>query len=423
MIISTLKQIKNEINSNNIVFILLMMTCGFCISADYGIIRPACDSIFISTYTTKYIPYAWILSVPINFVIIHLYNKFLPKYGCLKIFTATVLLICCFNVFSAYYINTFSFLAFLQYVWKDIYILLMFKQMWSLIHTTLNTREAKYLFGLIFGMGGIGSVFGGLISGFFAVTLSSKNLLFFTCPIYLIILLAYSLAQKRSGMQGKAYKDSLITKTEKPKEVFKLIKNSKLLTFVLLIVIFMQLTRGFVDFQFSVFLENNIASLDLRTQLLGKLVSITNAITSCFQFFGTFLLIHFFGLRKIHLMIPTTLGLNALLLILYPVFPIATYSYIATKSIDYSIFSIIREMLYVPMRVDEKYRAKTIIDVFAYRSARAFTSFMIIFIQFAAKANAIVIISSISVIVFFLWTYVVKNMFRHYEYRLEKQKL
>ena len=416
------KNLKS-LDKNCLLFAAFMMIASFCVSADYGIIRPACDAFFISSYTTKYIPYAWICALPVNFAIIYFYNRFLPSFGCFKIFSVSCIIICFFNVFSSFFIGKFYFWPFIQYIWKDIYILLMYKQLWSLIHSTLSSKEAKLLFGFIFGMGGIGSVFGGLISNNFALSLGSNTLLSFTFPVYVVLFFAYFFAMKFSPMNKKKYRENLTKEAVKPKEAFSLIKNSKLLTFVLFIVILMQLTRGFVDFQFSIFLEKAVTNLDLRTQYLGKLVSITNGITSCFQLVGSFLLIHFFGLKKIHLLVPLALGANALALLLYPIFPVATYSYIAIKAMDYSIFGIIREMLYIPMKIDEKYRAKTIIDVFAYRSARAITSVLIITIQLISKNSIINAISIITIFTAISWFITVQIMFKHYEFKLMQTPL
>ena len=59
-----------------------------------------------------------------------------------------------------------------------------------------------------------------------------------------------------------------------------------------------------------------------------------------------------------------------------------TYSFAVIKTFDYSIFNIIKEMLYVPLKKEEKFKAKAVIDIFAYRSAKAFASFFVIGIQF-----------------------------------------
>ena len=90
----------------------------------------------------------------------------------------------------------------------------------------------------------------------------------------------------------------------------------------------------------------------------------------------------------------------------------ATYSFASIKALDYSFFGIIREMLYIPLKTDEKYRAKAIIDVFAYRSAKAFASLFLIFIQDATGLNVIILISIMSMLIYFIWTRIVSIMFK-----------
>ena len=50
----------------------------------------------------------------------------------------------------------------------------------------------------------------------------------------------------------------------------------------------------------------------------------------------------------------------------------------AVKALDYSIFGIIKEQLYIPLGINEKFKAKAIIDVFAYRSSKALASLLIL---------------------------------------------
>jgi len=54
--------------------------------------------------------------------------------------------------------------------------------------------------------------------------------------------------------------------------------------------------------------------------------------------------------------------------------------FICNKSLDFSVFGVVKEMLYIPLKPDEKFRAKAVIDVFAYRSSKAVASLLILFI-------------------------------------------
>jgi ATP/ADP translocase len=73
------------------------------------------------------------------------------------------------------------------------------------------------------------------------------------------------------------------------------------------------------------------------------------------------------------------------------------------KSIDFSLLGVIREMLYVPLKLDEKFRAKAIIDVFAYRSAKAIVSLGTLILQLVAGIYLLKITALISICVFVGW--------------------
>ncbi|MDQ5956577.1 MAG: antiporter, family, partial [Chlamydiota bacterium] len=79
-----LKQALNKFSKTERLFIIGAMLCGFFILADYSIIYPVSNSLFISTYGTHFFPYAWLVSIPLNLLLVGLYNKYLPKFGCLK---------------------------------------------------------------------------------------------------------------------------------------------------------------------------------------------------------------------------------------------------------------------------------------------------------------------------------------------------
>jgi len=183
----------------------------------------------------------------------------------------------------------------------------------------------------------------------------------------------------------------------------------------------MQIATAFIDYQFNTYLEIAIPNVDLRTAFTGKVTSGINFIVTCFQFFGGFLLINFIGIKRSHLFVPCLLGINSIAFLIFPSFGMATYSHMSIKSLDYSLFGIIREMLYIPLKTDEKYRAKAIIDVFAYRSAKALASLFLIFLQNITGLNIILLISIISMLVYFFWIKVVSSMFKEQDQVIQNE--
>jgi ATP/ADP translocase len=247
---------------------------------------------------------------------------------------------------------------------------------------------------------------GSVLPGFFAVKIGSENLLFATLPIYIALTAAYFWMLKHTDTLPKNTWEN----ESSWQQGFELIKSSKYLTFILLIVLFMQISSTIVYYQFNTILETTIGDKDMRTEYCGRVLGIVNSLTIGLQFFGSFLLVHFLGLRASHLLIPCALSINAIGCLLVPTFPMISYAYITIKACDFSIFGIIKEMLYIPLKLDEKFHAKAIIDVFAYRTAKAFASFLILFFQFVHTPFSL--LSWSSIILFGLWSFIVLRMYQ-----------
>lgn len=412
----TVKEEFLTLSADKKSFIFAALLCAFGISADYGVVRPACTSIFLSIFSAEWFPYAWLTTVPINFLAVYFYNHFLPKWGPRKTFLMITVFSILVNALTPVMLPIFPEYIFLQFVWKEIYILLMFKQIWSLIHTTIDTRKAKYLYGLMFGIGGLGSLMGACAPGFLAVQMGSSMLMTLSLPIYLFVAHFYNVMLKKCDIEHKEnFSEVLCIKETSPNQAFSSIKNSKLLQFVLLLVVFMQISIAFVDYEFNMFLQKAIPSMDLRTQYCGRLSSLINTITLTLQFFGVFIFIQVLGLKKSHLLVPIFLMMNVFIFMLFPSFYMISYCFLAIKAVDYSFFGIIREMLYIPLKLDEKFRAKAIIDVFAYRTSRAAASCFLLLIQAIPILSGYYMISFLSLAIFIIWAAMVPLLFKNYE--------
>lgn len=386
-------------------FILFAMLCGCCINAEYAIIRPVSNAVFLTAYGSSAFPYAWLCVVPINLLVVALYNKYLPKLGCFKMFVSVVTLISIFNVFCALFMEKISWLPFAFYLWKEIYIMLMFQQLWSVIHSTISFGKAKYLYGIFFGVGALGAALGSLLPSYLAVQIGSESLLFSTIPIYGLLGICYywALKQTPEGIGLKIDDAKKRTSMDAFMHGLKLIKNSKFLTFILLIVVLMQVSATLIDFQFNFILEKTIETKDLRTQYTGLIYGYVHWVTIGLQLFGSFLIIHYLGIKKSHLLIPILLCMNSIIFFFYPFFSIISFAFICIKSCDFSLFGIIKEMLYIPLKPDEKFRAKAVIDVFAYRSSKAFASLLILGLQATLGAAFLPVLNGSSMVLFVVW--------------------
>ena len=61
----------------------------------------------------------------------------------------------------------------------------------------------------------------------------------------------------------------------------------------------------------------------------------------------------------------------------HPTLGFAAGAYIVFKMFDYSLFKAAKETLYIPLSYDARYRAKEVVDVLGYRTAKGATSAVI----------------------------------------------
>ncbi|MCI0381910.1 MAG: hypothetical protein L0207_02520 [Chlamydiae bacterium] len=396
------------------LFIICAMLCGFLICSEYAIIRPVSNSLFIHAYSSNFFPYVWLATIPVNLLLVSLYNYLLQKWGCIKLFFIVVSIVIAVNFTAALFFQKASFIPFAFYIWKEIYVLLMFQQLWSVIHSTIKIDQAKYLYGLFFGMGSLGAVSGSFLASNFATSLGSEKLLFFTLPIYFLMALIYRKMVKNSSANSI---QAELSEQNTPSFLHgvRLIKNSNFLLLILSVVIFMQVISCIVDFQFNHYLEINYPNKDFRTEYAAKILSVVHVVTLFLQFIGSFVLIQLLGLKRVHMFVPLFLSLGIIGGLLFPFISFLAFSFVAVKSFDFSLFGVIKEMLYVPLSPEEKFRAKSLIDVFAYRTAKGLASIMILLLQFIAFSQVFYLLHWIAIVIFAIWIAIMAIMFKKIE--------
>ncbi|MEN9654773.1 MAG: hypothetical protein RL235_885 [Chlamydiota bacterium] len=395
-------------------FVILSMCIGFLISFEYGISRPAAQSLFITALSAEVLPWVWFANVFLNFFAVWGYNRYLSSIGPQRMFAIFATSAIAMNGAAALLYPYFPLISFFQFIWKDVYILLMFKQLWSIIHCTIEARSAKSLYGIIFGAGTVGSVLGGLIPWCASSYIGTSNLLFLTLPIYLCMLPLYRRAFAISNASYQQFKDELPDQPN-PLKVFSMIRGSKWLTISLVTVMLMQISVGLIEYRFNMALEQEIVNLDARTAYCGQIVAYTNLASLALQSLGAWVLVHLLKVQGIHLFIPILLLTASFASRLIPTFGMLSASFCVTRAVDFSLFGVARELLYIPMRIDEKFRAKAFIDVFAYRGAKAVVSIALLAIQWWVGKAIFGITGIFSIAIFAIWIAFILAIFRRAE--------
>ena len=142
-----------------------------------------------------------------------------------------------------------------------------------------------------------------------------------------------------------------------------------------------------LDFKFQSLLSLQFEGrVDEETAYQGWFWGTLNTSVLVLQFIVAPILLSIFSVRLVHLMLPLV-HLGAITMaILEPSVTTAGVAFFLFKAFDYSLFRAAKEVLYVPLGFDERYRAKEVIDVFGYRTGKGGSSVVIVLLQRAGVA-------------------------------------
>jgi AAA family ATP:ADP antiporter len=241
------------------------------------------------------------------------------------------------------------------------------EQYWSLINSTLSAEEAKTFNGPIIGCTSIGPILAGLFLNKYAATFGTELFLLFAAaaliPAALFSWTAYQIAgePQPKGKQTNGGEGDLN---------LKLFTTSRTLLFLAIIVGLSQVVATMLSLRFYGLLEAGIQMKDARTAYLGGFWSTINTVSFVLQFIFTPLLLKYARIRFIHIAIPLLHLTACAALFITPSLAVAAGAVILFKGLDYSFFRASKEVLYIPLSYDARYRAKQVIDSFSYRLAK-----------------------------------------------------
>lgn len=374
-----LDQFKNESPKfKKNLFFLLLAYC--CVLFNYPLIRASSTALFFEAYGAKSSPEAWIWSVLALVIAIFVSNYLQTKFHIQRVFgILTLFTVAVFGLGYIFFLNGLAkFPAYTFFVWKEVYIVLQVHLILAYFNNLFDKDSFKKLIGPIGAIGSLGGVLGGLLT----THLSDS---FGTSAVVLAGVIVVGLAAIFFLLTTNMEK--LREVKEKPVSPLRSLGDSNTRNYVLLIIAMVALTQFIVnilDFKFNLGLESALGNKDERTSYLGHIYTITNALTFAFQFILLPLVLPRIKDQTLHLFIPFSYLLFGMIYSFFggaPSFIFLASFYIYMKASDYSLFSAGKELLYQPLRVEQKYGAKYLTDMLAYRCAKALIAFVLIYFQ------------------------------------------
>ena len=381
----------------------LMLLNIFLLIQCLWIIKPVVNAQFLSRVGINKLPLVFLLVALTALAFSTIYSRLINRNQLgsimLRTYLFSILGLLTFGVLLTF--NLFpNWLAYVFYIGVALFGLITTSQFWLLANLLFSSLEAKRLFGFI-GAGAIaGGISGGYLTSLLTQFMDSKNLLFVAAGLLFIsMVLNQRIWIKIVPAYSKA-KQEPKTKTlhEYP---FRLIRNSKHLSYLALIIGISVLVAKLVEFQFSAIAAQNITDTDRLTAYFGFWISTANVVALGIQLLLTQRMVGFLGVGRSLFVLPGALFMSSLAVLNTPVLWAGTTLKLLDISLKQSINKAATELLILPVPMAIKKQAKTYIDVFVDTTATGIGGLMLIFLingfDFSVRAVSILILVLISI--------------------------
>lgn len=401
-----------------------ILFAAFAISASasfllggYEFIRAVSNSLYVTYYTADNLPWVWIAGFPSVLLFIYFYGRLLSVFGATRALAITSLFSSCL-IFACFLALTMGirFAAAVIYVFREAYIVIIIEQIWSFVNSTLTSKQAKTINGPFCAVASAGAVVGGGLVGIYAESLGSINLLLGAAlsliPTAIFAVIAYRLAGEPTPteMEAGGKLGHLGVKT---------LFRSKYLLMIAILVISTQVISTVLDLRFNRFIETEIIETDSRTSYYGIFYARLAAISAILQLFVVPFALRLVSIRIIHVFIPIIHLFNGLILSITPTLETGARAFLSFKALDYSLFRAGKELFYMPLSYDERYRCKQIIDSFGYRSAKSGTGGILKLVGLLVTTIPGIALSITAMVISCFWGVLVSSISSQY-LKLEK---
>ena len=159
----------------------------FLILGSYAVARPAIESLFLSEHGADALPQAWLGVALGSLLVVTIYNHWAARTDLIVLFGAASLISAvCVAVLLSCHAQGLPGSAFLLYLWKDIYIVVLIEIFWSFANSNIPKDKAQRIYGLFCVIGSLGGMAGNLLVGFLATWLGTAASLWAVIPLLLI---------------------------------------------------------------------------------------------------------------------------------------------------------------------------------------------------------------------------------------------
>ena len=406
------------VEPNELPVLIWSFVYFFALLCSYYIIRPMRDEMGIAggvqnlqwLFTGTF--FAMLAVVPVFGWVTRQYpvRKFLPYVY--YFFIVNILLF--FVLFKSDI--THAYVARLFFIWVSVFNLFIVSVFWSLMTDIFSNEQARRLFGVIAAGGTAGALTGPALTATLVIPLGPTNMLlisaaFLAATVWCIHrIIAWKESVGHTSIEDSPAKpDTEISKAEQSMgggifDGIRLVLQSPYLIGICFLIILYTTLATFLYFQQAQIIRDSFDSPANRTAVFAAIDFSVNALTIVTQIFLTSRLVYKLGLHWTLALVPLLLGFGFLMIGLMPVLSVLIAVQILRRAGNYAVMKPAREMLYVVLGKEEKYKAKNFIDTVVYRGGDAVSAWA--FAGLKAMGLSLAAIALVAVPLCGIWTWI-----------------
>lgn len=261
------------------------------------------------------------------------------------------------------------------YVLGDIWTTVMVATFWAFANDLNSGDEAERLYGIV----GLGGVIGGFVGASFVsglVESAGRTPLLFACVVPTAVIggLAYWIHYRECGANPDIPcapdPETVVDEDNAFLEGGKIVFQSKYLLGIAAVLGLYEMVSNVVDFQLAVIVEDQISSSVERDEFFGLVGQATSLVSIGVQLFLTSFVMKRYGVKMALLFLPIAILGGTIGFVALPTLAVVGFMSVSDNALNYSINQSAKEALYTPTTQDEKYKAKSFIDMFVQRAAK-----------------------------------------------------
>ncbi|PLX90433.1 MAG: MFS transporter [Desulfuromonas sp.] len=323
---------------------------------------------------------------------------------------------------------THAWVARAFFIWTSVFNLFIVSVFWSFMADIYSNDQARRLFGFIAAGGTAGALTGPALTATLALPLGPTNLLLISagCLSWAVFCVRRLIAW-RDGTAGKAATGAGTEPDGKGEGMggsiwggLRLLAKSPYLLGIGLLILFYTTLSTFLYFQQAQIVRDSFSDPAQRTTVFAAMDFATNGLTILIQVFLTGRIVKALGIGWTLALVPLLLGAGFLVLGLAPLLGVLVIVQVVRRAGNYAIMKPSREMLYVVLGQEEKYKAKNVIDTAIYRSGDVLSAWAYAGLQ--ALGFGLSAIAFIAVPLAGVWSWLCYKLGREQEKRAQPEE-